>query len=247
MPHALTTRQREYLEFIREYVRKNESSPSLKEIAEHFGVKSPTAHNTLKALMAAGYLYFGRNSISGFFIRLIERGGSTEAVIEIPIAGKVNRYGELFHFPEELGHFATVLSGTEVGNVFALVAMEDIPEASILDQDLLICDFSKRSQPGDIAILPWGKQSGRWFLCQIFSLTLDQDLDSLEASNQYPVPEVLLDKSLGQRFQWAPIAYGEDTKEYLLAEADKDHVPMRPIPPDFVLGTVLRLTRNLAF
>jgi len=53
MPHALTDRQREYLEFIREYIRKNESSPRLEEIAEHFHVTSPTAHKTLKALQSA--------------------------------------------------------------------------------------------------------------------------------------------------------------------------------------------------
>ena len=52
LPHALTPRQHEYLEFIRGYIKQNESSPRLEEIAEHFGVKSPTAHKTLKALFA---------------------------------------------------------------------------------------------------------------------------------------------------------------------------------------------------
>ena len=59
MPHALTPRQKEYLEFIREYIKQNECSPRLEEVAEHFNVKSPTAHKTLKTLMRAGYLYFG--------------------------------------------------------------------------------------------------------------------------------------------------------------------------------------------
>ena len=103
VPHALTTRQREYLEFIREYVKKNESSPRLEEIAKHFSVKSPTAHKTLKTLMRAGFLYFGRDSVSGFFIRLIERAGTTERMIEINTVGKVNRYGEVYDFPEKIG------------------------------------------------------------------------------------------------------------------------------------------------
>ena len=38
MPHALTALQKEYLDFIRNYVAKNESSPRLDEIAEHFGM-----------------------------------------------------------------------------------------------------------------------------------------------------------------------------------------------------------------
>jgi SOS-response transcriptional repressor LexA len=91
MPHALTPRQKEYLKFIRQYVKENESSPRLEEIADHFSVKSPTAHKTLKALMRAGYLYFGRDSFSGFFIRLIERAGSTERMIEINTVGKVDK------------------------------------------------------------------------------------------------------------------------------------------------------------
>ena len=167
---------------------------------------------SFEALQSKGYLYFGRDSISGFFIRLIERAGSAETVIEIPITGKVNRYGELIDFPELLGHFPTLLVGAEPGNVFALVVIEDIPEVSMLAQDLLICDVGKLPQPGDIAILPFGKESGRYFLCQIYSLTQDAELDTLEASNQYPIPEELLDTSFGQRLNWTPISYSEKTE-----------------------------------
>jgi len=247
MPHALTDRQRNYLEFIRLFIKENESSPRLEEIANHFSVKSPTAHKTLKALQRSGFLYFGRDSVSGFYIRLIERAGAIETVIEIPIAGKANRYGELYDFPKKHGHFATVLIGGEPGEVFALAVTEEIPEASILSDDLLICDYGKRPQPGDIAILPWGKESGRWFLCRIHSLTLDEDIDSLEVSNTYPISEELIDKSRKQRFNWTPLAFDDATEAYFLEEAEKADVPLRPIPPDFVAGTVLRLTRNLAF
>jgi len=136
--------------------------------------------------------------------------------------------------------------GGKPGEVFALVVTADIPEASILSRDLLICDYGKRPQPGDIAILPWGKESGRWFVCRIYSLTYDQNLDSLVASNKYPIPEDLLE-SMGQRFHWTPLSYNDDTEEYFLTEAEKDNVPLKPIPPDFVVATVLRLSRNLAF
>ena len=222
MPHALTARQREYLEFLRNYVKENESSPRLDEIAEHFGVKLPTAHKTLEALHNKGYIYFARDSVSGFFIRLIERAGTSETMIEVVIAGKVNRHGELFEFPKKLGHFASVLPGAKPDEVFALVAAEGIPEANILAGDWLICDRSKRPQPGDIAILPLGKRGKRFFLCRIHSLTSDKDLDTLEASNQYPIPEKLLDTSPGQRFNWTPLAFGKETEEYFLQEAEKE-------------------------
>ena len=128
MPHSLTKRQKEYLEYIREYIAKNECSPRLEELAKHFYVKSPTAHKTLKAIQKKGYLYFGRDSISGFFIRLIERAGSTEIVLEVPTIGKVNKYGEIYKFPKKIGHFASVFSGAKPSEVFALAVMDDIPQ-----------------------------------------------------------------------------------------------------------------------
>jgi SOS-response transcriptional repressor LexA len=248
MPHALTDRQREYLAFIRDYVKKNESSPRLEEIADHFNVTSPTAHNTLKALMKAGYLYFGRSKTSGFFIRLVERAGTSEMMIEVPIAGKVNRYGELKEFPQNHGHFATLLLGANPGEVFALMLEEDIPEASMLAGDLLICDYGKRAQPGDIAILPFDGQATVLFLCSIISFTLDKDMPSLEVSNPYPRPETTINKEYGQKLNWVPIGYDqEDTEEYYVEIGRKLGTPMFALPPELVVATVLRLTRNLAF
>ena len=247
MPHAITNRQKDYLEFIRGYVKKNESSPRLEEIADHFGVKSPTAHKTLKALMRAGYLYFGRDSFSGFFIRLIERAGSAEQMIEINTVGKVNRFGEVYDFPEKYGHFATVLVGVDPQEVFALAVTEDITEASILAGDLLICDFGKKPQPGDIAIIPFGLKARRWFLARMHSTTFDKDTPQLVMANQYPIPEELTDKQLGKKLNWAPLAYDEGTEEHLLRIIEDEDVPMAAIPPDLVLATVLRLSRALAF
>lgn len=247
MPHALTPLQRKYLEYLQEYIKYNESSPRLEEVADQFGVKPPTAHKTLETLHKKGYIYFARDSISGFFIRLIERAGSAEIMIEVVIAGKVNRYGELTNYPEKHGHFASVLQGANPEDVFALVVSENVPEANILHGDLLICDLAKRPQPGDIAVLPLGKSGKRFLLCRINSLTSDRDLDTLEASNQYPIPENLLDTAPGQRFNWTPLAFGQETEEYFLQETEKENMPMRAIPPELVMGTVLRLTRHLAF
>jgi len=247
MPHSLTPRQSEYLDFLRKYIQENESSPRLEKIADHFGVKSPTAHKTLEALQSKGYLYFGRDSVSGFFIRLIERAGSAETVIEIPIAGKVNKYGEVYEFPHKLGHFPTLLVDAKPEEVFALAVMDDIPQASILAQDLLICDYGKRPQPGDVGIIPFGRNANRYFLCQMYSLTYDKDTPQLIMARQYPIPEDLLNKDLGQKLNWTPLAYDDDTVEYFLDLAEKEGVPAEPIPPELVAATVLRLSRALAF
>ncbi|MCK5315369.1 MAG: hypothetical protein KAJ53_09615 [Anaerolineales bacterium] len=147
----------------------------------------------------------------------------------------------------KLGHFATLLVGAEPGEVFALAVMEDIPQASLLTQDLLICDYGKRPQPGDICIIPFGLKARRWFLCQMYSLTFDKDTPQMVMANQYPIPENQLNKDLGQKLNWTPHAYNEDTEDYFLKIAQEEDVPAAPIPPELVAATVLRLTRVLAF
>jgi SOS-response transcriptional repressor LexA len=244
MPHSLTIRQREILNFIKDYIGQYESSPRLEEIADHFAIKPPTAHKILEALQSKGYLYFGRDRISGFFIRLIERAGSAETLIEIGLAGKVDQFGEVYDFPEEHGHFASVLIGSKPDEVFALVAIQDILQANISAQDFIIFDMGKKPQPVDICIAPIGK---RLFLIRVASKTYDKDTPSLLMAQQYPIPEKLTKPDLEQDLHWRPLAYDEDNHDYFIQVAEEQHWPFGPIPPSFVVATALRLVRALAF
>jgi SOS-response transcriptional repressor LexA len=244
MPHALSDRQKEVLEFIRSYIAKNECSPRLEEIAVAFEIKSPTVHKVLETLQSKGFLYFGRDSISGFFIRLIERAGSAEMVVEVPITGKVNGYGEVVDFPVKMGHFASVLVGSKPDEVFALAIMADIPQVNFLAQDLLILDIGKKPQPGDICIAPIGN---RFFLVQIGSKTFDENTPSLVVAQQYPIPEKLSNPAIQQDLNWYPISYDEQNHDYLMRIADEEKWGLKAISPDLVLATALRLVRTLAF
>lgn len=244
MPHALTERQKECLEYIRQYIAENESSPRLEEIADHFGVKLPTAHKFLEALQRKGYLYFGRDSISGFFIRLIERVGTAETVVEITLTGKIDHLGELYDFPLELGHFPSLLIGAKPDELFALVVIEDIPQAGMLANDFIIFDVGKKPQPGDICIAPIGE---RLFLVKIFSKTFDRDTPDLLNAIQYPIPEKLTNLEYGQQLNWVPIAYDESTQGFFLDVSEEQRWPVGPLDPKLVLATALRLVRALAF
>ena len=244
MPYSLTARQKEFLEYIRSYIKDNESSPRLEEIAANFQVKPPTVHKILESLQKKGYLYFGRDSLSGFFIRLIERAGSAETVIEIAIAGKVDRYGEVHDFPEELGHFATLLIGSKPDQVFALVLWESIPQASMLSPDFIIFDMGKKPQPGDICIAPIGS---RLFLVRVASKTFDKNTPSPMMAQDYPIPDKLTDPELGQELNWYPLAYDKDNHDYFIKVADSEHWPIKALSPDLVVATGVRLVRALAF
>jgi SOS-response transcriptional repressor LexA len=243
MPHSLTPRQKEFLTYIQEYVRENESSPGLDEISAHFGVKAPTAHKILEALQSKGYLYFGRDRVSGFFIRLIERAGSAETMVEIALAGKIDGYGELYDFPKEIGHFASVLIGSKPDEVFALVVMEDIPQASMLATDFIIFDMGKKPQPGDICIAPIGE---RLFLVQVKSSSFE-DTPSLVAAQPYPIPENLSRPDPDLVLHWYPLAYTEENHDYFIEISEDQRWPIGPLKPDLVMATALRLIRALAF
>ena len=54
---ALTRRQREIYDFVREYVTSRGYSPSLEEIGEHFGLSSvATVHKHVQHLVEKGWL-----------------------------------------------------------------------------------------------------------------------------------------------------------------------------------------------
>jgi SOS-response transcriptional repressor LexA len=240
----LTATQREYLEFLRDFIRKNESSPRLEEIATHFSVTAPTAHKILEGLQSKGYLYFGRDPVSGFFIRLIERAGSAEVVMEVPIAGRAGEYGEVYDFPKELGHFASVFVGAKPENVFALAVMKDIPQASFLAGDLIIFDLKKKPQPGDICIGPIGE---KLFLIKIDSKTYDGSTFSIDTAQSYPIPEDLSKPELGQMLNWYPLAYDDETHDQFIKTAVDQNWPITALPQALVVATALRLNRALAF
>ena len=244
MPHALTDRQREYLEFLGWYIGQNESPPSLTEIADNFGVTLPVAHKTLQALMDKGFLYFERSSVAGFYVRLIERAGAAENVMEVPIAGRVNKYGEVIDFPEHFSNFPAIFSGAKPDEVFALVVMGQIPQANMRTNDFIVFDMKKKPQPGDICIGPIGE---RFFLIRVASKTYDKDTPSLLMAQDYPIPEALTNPEYGQELHWYPLALNEETEEYLVEATENEWWPYHPLPPDWVAGTALRLIRALHF
>jgi SOS-response transcriptional repressor LexA len=243
MPHSLSDRQKEILAFIRAYVVKNECSPRLDEIAAQFNIKPPTVHKILEALQSKGYLYFSRDSVSGFFIRLIERAGSAEMVTEVVLSGKIDQHGEVCDFPQKHGHFSTVLIGSKPDDVFALFLTADIPQASMKSQDILIFDVSKKPQPGDICIASIGN---RLFLVQVASKTYDEMTPSLVVAQQYPIPEKLGNPDIKQKLNWYPLAYDEESHDYFIKIAEQEHWSIEAISSDLIVGTALRMIRTLA-
>lgn len=242
MPHALSVRQKEYLAFIREYIRENEMSPGLDEIARHFGVKPPTAHKILDTLQVKGYIYFVRSSESGFFIRLNERAGMSEVVMHVPILGKVDRLGEVQDFPEDLGGFDDFFFGAKPDSIFALILKEHIPNGKMHASDGIIFDRNKKPQPGDICIVPIGK---RLFLARIDSKTIDRQALSVDASIRFPIPADLIDPDSEHLLNHVPLAFDESSEKIFATILEEQGWTPVPLPDRLVVATALHLWRVL--
>jgi DNA-binding MarR family transcriptional regulator len=245
MPHSLTERQTEYLEYLKDYMSINEHSPTLKEIAEHFKVRPPTVHKTLRALELKGFLMSRRDSVSGFFIRLAERGGGIEKIINLMIIGKVDKDGFLNEFPGKHGNIEVCLFGVDEMEVFGIQMSEDLPQASLRAGDILICDYGKRPQATDIAVLPFGIKAKKFWLCQIFSQTMDKDMPNLEVANPFPIPEELIDLNLGKKLTWEPLARDKENEKYFEKLEIKEDTFREALPPELVGATVIKIIRKL--
>jgi len=243
MPHALSDRQREYLDFIKSYIAENELSPRLEEVAGHFDVKPPSAHKNLQALQRKGFLISDRTSSSGYFVRLIERAGAQEIVMRVPVAGKINQLGEVYDFPEMLGEFPAILAGVKPDEVFALVLTEEIPQANMEQNDFIIFDRGKKPQPGDICICIVGERN---FLFQISKKTFDEEYLSYDGSQDYPFPGALSDTDRDQRLHYEPLAYTKENEDVFLKIFGDEGVTYFPLPEYFVVATALRLIRALS-
>lgn len=70
-------------------------------------------------------------------------------------------------------------------------------------------------------------------------------MPNLEVSNTYPIPNNLIDGKLGKKYNWVPLSHSDETEPYLIKITEEDNIPMGLIPPELVVGEVLRLTRNI--
>lgn len=244
MVQKLTDRQREYLDFIRNFIQENESAPRLDEIAEHLGVTSSTAHKALRTLQDKGKLFFNRDRITGFYIRAPDRINTTAPFYEVNLVGKVDRYGGIFDFPEKFGHFLTTIPGSKQEDVFAVKLWQHIPSESMQAMDIIFFDQERTPQPDQIGIIPWGK---RWFLVRLYALRIDDNLPFYPLLEDEEDDWMELVKEMEGYLFWWPLAYSDKTDEYFARMAVDLKVPWRPIPIDHILAIAVRLDRPLTF
>jgi repressor LexA len=165
MPDALTERQREILDFITSSISERGYPPTLREIGEHFGIRSTNGVNDhLKALEKKGHLR--REDLKSRAMRPtnvipFERKvpnvvpiPSSGDLLEIPIIGKVAAGQPILAVEnvQDTVKVDRVLVGGHT-EVFGLrIVGESMIDDGILDGDYVFVKKTATARPGEIVV-----------------------------------------------------------------------------------------------
>ncbi len=152
----LTEKQREVLEFIRNYVLERGFAPSAKEIAARFGIAEKNAFYYLQVLERKGYIRRRRKTP-----RVVEfTSKSRVAPVVLPVVGRVQA-GKPVTAVENL-EGEIVMDRTLVGGeeLFMLrVKGNSMEGAHILDGDLVLVRPQKKVESGEIVVALVGEEA----------------------------------------------------------------------------------------
>ena len=153
MEKELTPRQKEVLDFLKDFVMGRGFPPTLREIASHLGVKGPRGpQKALRILERKGYL---RRVPGGSRALEIIGGfpGQSGEVLSVPIVGRV-RAGEPILAVENVeGYIRLDRSLLSSENVFLLrVQGDSMVEAHIQDGDFALVKPQPNAENGEIVV-----------------------------------------------------------------------------------------------
>ena len=148
----ITKKQKDVLDFIREYIRENDISPSNSEIAEMLSVSSPaTVHQHVTALVDKGYLKRAFNEHRS--IRLVPSLTQFKEAFLLPLAGLITAGEpiEAIQDNETIAVPSDLISNQENSYVLK-VKGESMVEDGILDGDYVIIERNPSPRNGDIVV-----------------------------------------------------------------------------------------------
>ena len=144
-PAALTPRQREILDFLRDYIQENGFAPTYEEIGTAFGICKVTVLAHIRQLEKKGLIRH-----RSFAPRAIEVCPSREA--RIPVVGVIQAGKPILAVqdPEEINLLELVPMGEDL---FSLkVRGESMIEDHIQDGDYVIVKRASTAEPGEVVV-----------------------------------------------------------------------------------------------
>lgn len=140
---TITPKQKQVLDFIKDFIRKHDYSPSLQEIAHHFNKSVSTAQHFIEELENRGFLQKTNN---------VARGISTT----VQQFGRIFKLGKIaagepidpIENPEPIEVPLSMISRT--GDYYALeVKGTSMEDDNILDRDIIVVRHQKTAEDGD--------------------------------------------------------------------------------------------------
>ena len=147
---ALTGKQQQIYDFIVSFSNQNGYPPSVREIGEHVGLKSPsTVHFHLKGLEEAGLIAKAEGKTRAITVT----GPHAEPERDqIPVVGNVAA-GSPILAQEQVEDYLTFETGDKAGEYFALrVRGESMKDAGILPGDLVVVHQQPDARNGEIVV-----------------------------------------------------------------------------------------------
>ncbi len=145
----LTKRQKEILDFIKKYIKKNEYSPSIEETRKHFKLRSvSTIHEHIESLKSKGYLKKIDNQARA--IQLLKKDNT----FEIPILGTITA-GQPIEAIEVGGETITITNDevNKSGNIYALrVSGNSMIKEGIFDGDIIVVRKQSTADDGETVV-----------------------------------------------------------------------------------------------
>ncbi len=156
--HApLTPRQKQFLEYLKNYISQHEASPSLRQSAEDIGISHTAASSMIKTLETKGWL-----KREGRYGRTITICSDNSVNVKeeplhssmVPIIGRVAAGLPLYAQQEWAGSIALDRTLYRQSSLFALhIRGDSMKNIGILDGDLAICEPRQYADNGEIVVV----------------------------------------------------------------------------------------------
>lgn len=154
MPITLYRRQKQILDFIRQYIDKYSYSPTLGEIAEAIGVSSlATIHEHLQALVSKGVIKKFEGAVRGIEV-IDQKVSSALKGIELPVLGFIAAGSPIMAYtdPDATIKVAPSMVSGKKRSYVLQVKGDSMIEEGILDGDHVIIEEQNMAHDGDIVV-----------------------------------------------------------------------------------------------
>ncbi len=154
MAHVVYRRQKQILDFLNAYIKRNGNAPTLVEIAKKLGVRSlATVHEHLQTLERKGFIKKSSGLVRG--IEVIDRKlGEVVSGVELPLLGFIAAGAPIEPYTDPNATFRVTpnMVSSNKKSFVLQVKGESMVEEGILDGDFVVIEETNQAKDGDIVV-----------------------------------------------------------------------------------------------